>query len=245
MPIASVSRARPPGGAPDRPDTSAAGITFIGGVPTKRAAKIVAGLSYSAAGAASCSMRPVRISTTWSAMVIASTWSCVTYSMVMPRRLLQRADLAPHLDAQLRIEIGERLVHQADLRLGHDRAAERDALLLAAGELRGLAVEQRLEPEDAGGALEPRIALGARHVAHLQAEQDVLGDREMRKQRVALEHHRDAALGGRQRGDVAVRDGDRAGARGLEPGDQPQASSTCRSPKARAAPPDGRRAPKN
>ena len=58
------------------------------------------------------------------------------------------------------------------------------ALLLAAGELRGLAVEQRLQPEDAGGALQACIALGLRHIAHLQAEQDVLGDRKMRKQRV-------------------------------------------------------------
>ncbi len=50
-------------------------------------------------------------------------------------RALQRPDLAPHLLAQLRVEVGERLVHQADRRLGDDRAAERHALLLAAGEL--------------------------------------------------------------------------------------------------------------
>ena len=94
---------------------------------------------------------------------------------------LQRADLAPHLDAQLRVEIGERLVHQADRRLGDDRAAERDALLLAARELRGLALEQRLEAENA-----PRRAAAARrapprHLPHLEPEDDVLGDREVRE----------------------------------------------------------------
>ena len=86
---------------------------------------------------------PSRSSTTWSAIVIASTWSCVTYTIVMPSvrcsaRISRRISCA-----QLRVEVRQRLVHQADRRLGDDRAAERDALLLAAGELRRLAVEQR------------------------------------------------------------------------------------------------------
>ena len=85
------------------------------------------------------------------------------------------------------------------MRLGDDGAAERDALLLPARELRGLALEELFQAEDAGGALEALVALGARHVAHLEPEDDVLGDREVRKQRVALEHHRDAALCRRQR----------------------------------------------
>ena len=76
--------------------------------------------------------------------------------------LLQRADLAPHLLAQLRVEVRQRLVHQADLGLGDDRAAERDALLLAARELRGLALEQLAEAEEAGDAIEPARVLGRR-----------------------------------------------------------------------------------
>ena len=135
---------------------------------------------------------------------------------------LQCADFAPHLDTQLGVEVRQRLIHQADARLRHDGAAERHTLLLPAGELRRLAFEQPIEPENSGGALQARIALGARHIAHPQAEQDVLGDRQVRKQRVALEHHRDAALGGRQRGHIALGDPDRAGIRCVEPGDQPQ-----------------------
>ena len=46
-----------------------------------------------------------------------------------------------HADAQLRVEVRERLVHQERLRLAHDRAAHRDPLALAAGELLRLALE--------------------------------------------------------------------------------------------------------
>ena len=56
-------------------------------------------------------------------------------------RLVQLADLDPHLHAQRRVEIGERLVEQERLRLAHDRAPDRDALALAAGKLARLAIE--------------------------------------------------------------------------------------------------------
>jgi len=49
-----------------------------------------------------------------------------------------RWDLAQfdlHLLAQLGVEVGERLVEQQDLRLDHQSAGERDALLLARREL--------------------------------------------------------------------------------------------------------------
>src|SRR2546427_333960 len=52
---------------------------------------------------------------------------------------LQVANLLPHLLAQLRIEIRQRFVHQAHQRFRDDGAAKRDALLLAARELRWLA----------------------------------------------------------------------------------------------------------
>ena len=50
----------------------------MGGVPMNPAAKRVAGRAYSSAGAASCSTRPARSRMTWSAIAIASVWSCVT-----------------------------------------------------------------------------------------------------------------------------------------------------------------------
>ena len=54
---------------------------------------------------------------------------------------LQRADLDAHLGAQLRVEVRQWLVHQANGRLRDDRAPERDPLLLTARQLAGLAAE--------------------------------------------------------------------------------------------------------
>ena len=75
---------------------------------------------------------------------------------------LQRADLAPHLLAQLRVEVRQRLVHQADRRLGDDRAAERDALLLSARKLRRLAIEQRRSGPAASATRSAARVLGRR-----------------------------------------------------------------------------------
>src|SRR5438477_479161 len=94
----------------------------------------------------------------------------------------ERADLAAHLAAKLCVEVRRRLVHEAHGLLGDDRAAERHALLLAAGELRGLALEELLEAEERRDASEARGAVGL--AAHAKAEDDVLRDREVREERV-------------------------------------------------------------
>ena len=59
--------------------------------------------------------------------------------------LVQLLDLGAHLHAQLRVEVRQRLVEQEHLRIADDRAAHRDALPLAAGELARIAVEIRRE----------------------------------------------------------------------------------------------------
>ena len=65
---------------------------------------------------------------------------------------LQRQNLPSHIGAQLGVQIRQRLIHQADRRLGDDGAAERDTLLLAAGQLSRLAMQQRSDAEDVHGA---------------------------------------------------------------------------------------------
>ena len=133
---------------------------------------------------------------------------------------MQLLDLGAHGDAQRRVEVGERLVHEEGLRLAHERAAERDALALAAGELVRSALEQRLDLERARRVPDAALDLGLRMAAHAQAKSDVLAHRLVRVERVALEHHRHVAL---VRGHHVHERGievERAGGDVLEAGDQ-------------------------
>ncbi len=75
---------------------------------------------------------------------------------------MQRADLGPHMHAQLRIEVGERLIHQEGLRLAHDGATERHTLALPAGELARSTIQQMRDIEDAGRVGHPPFDLGGR-----------------------------------------------------------------------------------
>ena len=53
-----------------------------------------------------------------------------------------RADLVAQRHADLGVERGERLVEEQHLRPDRERAGERHALLLAAGELEGIAAAE-------------------------------------------------------------------------------------------------------
>ena len=83
-----------------------------------------------------------------SAIVIASSWSCVTWMNVIPTSCWIALQLELHLLAQLEVERAERLVEQEHARLVDERARERDALLLAAGELRRLALLEARELDE-------------------------------------------------------------------------------------------------
>src|SRR5207237_10707661 len=94
------------------------------------------------------------------------------------------------------------------LRLAHDRAPHRDALALTAGELRGPAVEQLVEPEELRDLLDAALRLGLRRLPHLEPVADVLPHGHVRIERVALEDHCDVAPPRREVGDVAPADAD-------------------------------------
>ena len=100
--------------------------------------------------------------------------------------LLDARDLRARLDAQLRVEVRERLVHQEGCRLAHDRAAERDALPLAAGQRSRLAVEEALEVEDLRCLLDPPLDLLLGGLQQLEAEGQVVVDGHVRIERVGL-----------------------------------------------------------
>ena len=61
------------------------------------------------------------------------------------RLLMQAFDLNAHVDAQLGVEVGERLVEQEHLRLSHQCAAHSDALSLATRKLAWPALQQMLD----------------------------------------------------------------------------------------------------
>ena len=111
----------------------------------------------------------------------ASSWSCVTKTVVMPSFFWIDADFLAQRHAHLGVERRQRLVEQQQLRLRRQRAGERHALLLAAGELVGIAVAELRQLDDAEHLLDARVDLGLRHAGDLQAEADVLRHRQVRE----------------------------------------------------------------
>jgi hypothetical protein len=58
---------------------------------------------------------------------------------------MEALELGAHLDAELGVEVAERLVEEEGLGLADDGAADGDALALTAGELLGLPFEEGRE----------------------------------------------------------------------------------------------------
>ena len=107
---------------------------------------------------------------------------------------LELGDLGAGLHAELGVEVRQRLVHQEQLRLAHDRTTHRHALALAARQLAGLAVEHGGELEQFGHLGHLGLDDVLVGLAQLHRERDVLLDGHVRVERIALEHHRDVAL---------------------------------------------------
>ena len=93
------------------------------------------------------------------------------------------------LEAELGVgvERAERLVHQEDLGLDHERADQRHALAHAARQGRREGVLEPLEPHQPDGLPDPPLALGAGDAPVDEAELDVLGDGAPGEDRVLLE----------------------------------------------------------
>ena len=142
--------------------------------------------------------------------------------VVAPKRVVDAPDLRPHLEAQLGVEIRERLVHEHERRLDDDGAGDGDALLLAAGKLAGQLVLLAVQAHERHRLVDAALRLGARHAAHHQAEADVLAHAHMREQGIVLEHHAEAALFRPQVVDAALVEPDAAAGRRQQAGDDVQ-----------------------
>src|ERR1051326_7856249 len=109
------------------------------------------------------------------------------------------------------VEVAERLVEQENLRLDDESARERDALLLSAGKLPRIARGERVQMNEPQHALDLLRDLAAGKLLELEAVGDILKNRHMRPDGVALEDHRHVAPFGRdqdgRRGDNLLPDG--------------------------------------
>ena len=100
------------------------------------------------------------------------------------------------------------------------RPADGDALALAAGELRRLALEQRLDLQELRRPVDPPLDLGAVEPLRREPELQVPAHGLGRIERVGLEHHGEAAVLGIEVGDVALADHDAAVGDLEQPGEQ-------------------------
>ena len=140
----------------------------------------------------------------------------------MPSCRWSSTSSSAHLDPQLRVEIGEWLVHQEDLGAADEGASEGDPLALAPRELGGLASEEPGEPEALRHAGNDVVDVIAGDAARAEWELDVLADAQVRVQGVALEDHGDVAVLGDHPIHGRPTDADGAGGRCLEPSDEAQ-----------------------
>ena len=83
-------------------------------------------------------------------------------------------------------------------------------------------MEQVRQPQQLGRLAHPALDVGARQVAQLQAEAQVVSHRHVRIQGVALKYHRDVAVLGRDVVDYPVADAQRARGRRFEARDDAQ-----------------------
>src|SRR5664280_715061 len=131
-------------------------------------------------------------------------------------------ELGSEVLPEFRVECGERFVEEQNARPEREGARERHALLLAAGEPVDGAALEAPHPDRLENLAGARRALGLPHAARAEPERNVLKHGEMRKERVALEHHPDVALLGGDVRDVPPIQQHRARIGIREPRDHPE-----------------------
>ena len=151
---------------------------------------------------------------------MASSWSCVTCTNVMPTSVWIRFSSICIWRRSLRSRAPEGLVEQEQLGPVDQGPGQRDPLLLAPGELRRLALAEAAQLDELEHLL--HLRQDPLRAPPAQPEGHVLGDREMREQRVALEDGIHGALVGPQFGDVVVPEQDPAVGRLLQARDHAQ-----------------------
>ena len=138
-------------------------------------------------------MRPSRITTTRSASANASPWSCVTASTVVPNWPNSARSSTHQTFAQSAVELAERLVQHQQTGRGRQRAGQRDALLLTAGQRGDRPLPGVRQPHQLQQLTHPARLFTARGAPHAQPERHVACDVALREELVVLEHQAEPA----------------------------------------------------
>ena len=133
--------------------------------------------------------------------------------------LVQLFNLGTHVNAQLCVEVRQRLVEQVKLWLPCQRTTYRYPLALPSRKLARLAIQQMLYLQQLSHRLNAFAALGLVNLAHLKRELDILGHRHVWIKRVGLEDHRNVAICRSHARDVAALQPHHATGRLIEPRD--------------------------
>jgi hypothetical protein len=135
---------------------------------------------------------------------------------------LDALQLELHHLTQLQVERAEGLVQKQGRRLVHQGARQRHPLLLAARQLRGLAVGELAQADHLDDGIDLLAHLGRIPLLCAGAVGDVVPHVHVGKQGVVLKHRVDVALVRRGARDVLAIEPDGAARRGFEAGDHAQ-----------------------
>ena len=138
--------------------------------------------------------------------------------------LLDALDLHLHLNAQLGVQVGQRLVQQQDMGPGHQSACQSHPLLLTAGKLSGVALVQPGQLHQGQDLRHPLRDFRLFQLLQLQTEGHVLKHGHMGEQGIVLEENADVPLVGRDFRHVLPVHQDAALRRLGKAGDHPQGS---------------------
>jgi hypothetical protein len=103
--------------------------------------------------------------------------------------ILESLQLTSHMQPQLSIQIGEGLIHQENSRLTDNGSCQGNSLPLASRQLFWPSLQKRENPKQVCNLLDSTGDFSARHFANFKGVSDVLFDRHVWIERIALENH--------------------------------------------------------
>ena len=157
-----------------------------------------------------------------SAIVIASSWSCVTWTKVMPMSCWIAFSSSCICLRSLRSSAPSGSSSRSTRGRFTSARASATRCCWPPESWRGLRLSSPARPTSRRISVTPPSDVLAAHAAATQAERHVLEDRQVREERVRLEDGVDVALVGRPAGDRLLAEVDRALGRLLEAADHPQ-----------------------